>query len=77
MGFQSMKDSLHLVKRLCLLASSENWEMQEFCCCPVTDSDKPPQTATTTSLSSLLSTSFTSLEKMGSFSLLGEIVRQK
>lgn len=42
MGIQSMKDFLHLVKRLCLLVSNKDWGMQEFCCCPVTASDKPP-----------------------------------
>lgn len=43
MGLQSVKDPLHLVKRLCLLAQSKDRGMQEFFCCLVTAWDNPPK----------------------------------
>lgn len=43
LGFQSLEGSLHLVKRMCLLASIKDWGMKEFCSCFMTASNKPPK----------------------------------
>lgn len=70
MGLQQMIDPLDLVKR-----PSFGWEKGEgnagILLLSCHSFRQTPKTAPTTGLSSLLSTSFTSLEKIPYFSLLG------